>query len=86
MPETDKSGASPVSLKKAGDAEMHRWHRLSQTISAKLLVLLIGALVAMEHYGTAITLAALNLFTLRALLPLKEWLDRKGSKSDLGDG
>ncbi len=47
MPETDKSGASPVSsLKKAGDAEMRRWHRLSQTISAKLLVLLIGSLLA----------------------------------------
>jgi putative Mg2+ transporter-C (MgtC) family protein len=46
---------------------------------------IIGALVATEHYGTAIALAALNLFTLRALLPLKEWLDRKGSSSDLGD-
>ncbi len=35
----------------------------------------IGAAVAMDHYGTAITLALLNLFTLRALLPLKKWLD-----------
>ncbi len=37
----------------------------------------IGAAVAMDHYGIAITLALLNLFTLRALLPLKRWLDRK---------
>ena len=36
----------------------------------------IGAAVAMDHYGTAVTLALLNLFTLRALLPLKKWLDR----------
>src|SRR5579863_8896560 len=32
----------------------------------------IGAAVAMNHYGTAVTLALLNLFTLRALLPLKK--------------
>jgi putative Mg2+ transporter-C (MgtC) family protein len=37
----------------------------------------IGAAVAMNHYGIAITLSVLNLFTLRALLPLKKWLDRK---------
>ncbi len=37
----------------------------------------IGAAVAMNHYGIAVTLAVLNLFTLRALLPLKRWLDRK---------
>ena len=37
----------------------------------------IGAAVAMNHYGIAVTLALLNLFTLRALLPLKNWLDRK---------
>ena len=37
----------------------------------------IGAAVAMDHYGTAVTLALLNLFTLAALLPLKKWLDRK---------
>ena len=36
----------------------------------------IGAAVAMDHYGIAITLALLNLFTLRALLPLKRRLDR----------
>ncbi len=36
----------------------------------------IGAAVAMDHYGIAITLSLLNLFTLRALLPLKKWLDR----------
>jgi putative Mg2+ transporter-C (MgtC) family protein len=38
----------------------------------------IGAAVAMNHYGTAITLAALNVLTLRALLPLKKWLDSHG--------
>jgi putative Mg2+ transporter-C (MgtC) family protein len=37
----------------------------------------IGAAVAMNRYGIAITLAVLNLFTLRTLLPLKKWLDRK---------
>lgn len=37
----------------------------------------IGAAVAMNHYGIAVTLALLNLFTLRGLLPLKKRLDRK---------
>ena len=44
----------------------------------------IGASVAMQHYGIAITLSLLNLFTLRALLPLKNWIDQKrpnGKKS-----
>jgi putative Mg2+ transporter-C (MgtC) family protein len=36
----------------------------------------IGAAVAMNHYGIAVTLALFNLFTLRALLPLKKWLGR----------
>ncbi len=40
----------------------------------------IGAAVAMNHYGIAITLAFLNLFTLRALMPLKKWLDREDDK------
>ncbi|GAC1431785.1 MAG: MgtC/SapB family protein [Burkholderiaceae bacterium] len=39
----------------------------------------IGSAVAMDHYGIAVTLAVLNLFTLRALMPLKRWLDEKGS-------
>lgn len=44
----------------------------------------IGAAVAMDHYGIAVTLSVLNLFTLRALLPLKNWLDRdlKGLSSN----
>ncbi|MBV9303742.1 MAG: MgtC/SapB family protein [Acidobacteriaceae bacterium] len=42
----------------------------------------IGAAVAMNHYGIAVTLALLNLFTLRALLPLKRWLDRRSSQID----
>lgn len=42
----------------------------------------IGAAVAMNHYGIAITLALLNLFTLRALLPLKRWLDRNINASN----
>lgn len=37
----------------------------------------IGASVAMGHYEVAVILSALNLFTLRALLPLKNWIDRK---------
>ena len=37
----------------------------------------IGASVAMEHYSIAIILAALNLFTLRALLPIKNWIDHR---------
>jgi putative Mg2+ transporter-C (MgtC) family protein len=37
----------------------------------------IGASVAMEHYGIATFLALLNLFTLRALLPLKNWISKK---------
>jgi putative Mg2+ transporter-C (MgtC) family protein len=37
----------------------------------------IGASVAMGHYGIAVALALLNLFTLRALLPIKQWIDRK---------
>jgi putative Mg2+ transporter-C (MgtC) family protein len=37
---------------------------------------IIGAAVAMNQYAIAITLALLNLFTLRALLPLKRRLDR----------
>jgi putative Mg2+ transporter-C (MgtC) family protein len=37
----------------------------------------IGASVAMDHYGIATALAILNFFTLRALLPVKQWIDRK---------
>ncbi|MBV9767344.1 MAG: MgtC/SapB family protein [Acidobacteriaceae bacterium] len=36
----------------------------------------IGAAVALDHFGVAVTLSLLNLLTLRALLPLKNWLDR----------
>jgi putative Mg2+ transporter-C (MgtC) family protein len=37
----------------------------------------IGASVAMEHYGIAMLLALLNLFTLHALLPLRSWIEKK---------
>jgi len=37
----------------------------------------IGASVAMGHYEIALLLSALNLFTLRALLPLKAWIDKR---------
>ena len=37
----------------------------------------IGSAVAMDHYGIAVTLAVLNLLTLRLLLPLKRWLGGK---------
>lgn len=39
----------------------------------------IGAAVAMNHYDIAIALSLLNLFTLRALLPIKIWLDNRKS-------
>jgi putative Mg2+ transporter-C (MgtC) family protein len=42
----------------------------------------IGASVAMGHYGIAIALALLNLFTLRALLPIKQWIDKKSGPKD----
>ena len=41
----------------------------------------IGASVAMDHYEIAILLSALNLFTLRALLPLKAWIDKKSEST-----
>jgi putative Mg2+ transporter-C (MgtC) family protein len=37
----------------------------------------IGASVAMGRYEIAVLLAALNLFTLRALLPIKLWIDQR---------
>ena len=46
----------------------------------------IGASVAMGHYGIAVTLALLNLFTLRALLPIKQWIDRKSGPKGLAPG
>ncbi len=42
---------------------------------------IIGAAVAMNHYGVAVTLAFLNLLTLRGLLPLKRWIDRKAKEA-----
>lgn len=39
----------------------------------------IGASVAMAHYEIAMILALLNLFTLHALLPLKNWIDKQGT-------
>ncbi len=41
----------------------------------------IGASVAMGRYEIAILLSALNLFTLRALLPLKAWIDKKNEST-----
>jgi putative Mg2+ transporter-C (MgtC) family protein len=41
----------------------------------------IGAAIAMNHYGIAVTLTLLNVFTLRALLPLKNWIDRKADSA-----
>lgn len=42
----------------------------------------IGAAIAMGHYGIAVALALMNLFTLRALLPIKQWIDRKHGPHD----
>jgi putative Mg2+ transporter-C (MgtC) family protein len=44
----------------------------------------IGAAVAMQHYEIAIVLAALNLITLRALLPLKNLVDRRRKQEGEG--
>jgi putative Mg2+ transporter-C (MgtC) family protein len=41
----------------------------------------IGASVAMNRYSIAIILTALNLIALRALLPLKNRLDRKSNRT-----
>ncbi len=38
----------------------------------------IGASVALEHYGIAIALALMNLFAMRALLPIKNRLAKRG--------
>src|SRR6476646_3251708 len=43
---------------------------------------IIGAAVAMGHIQVAVILAALNLFTLRALLPIKKRIDGRGEKSE----
>ncbi|MGD0438822.1 MAG: MgtC/SapB family protein [Bryobacteraceae bacterium] len=43
----------------------------------------IGASVAMGRYEIAVILAALNLFTLRALLPIKNRIDRSRDAADL---
>ncbi len=37
----------------------------------------IGAAVAMNRFGVAVVLSAINLFTLRALLPIKRKVDRE---------
>ena len=37
----------------------------------------IGAAVAMNKYSIAILLTILNIFTMRGLLPLKRWLDKR---------
>jgi putative Mg2+ transporter-C (MgtC) family protein len=42
----------------------------------------IGAAVAMGHTEIAILLSALNLFTLRALLPVKNWIDRRSNPGE----
>ncbi len=41
----------------------------------------IGAAVAMGRYDIGIVLALLNLLTLRALEPVKQWLDRRSLQS-----
>lgn len=46
----------------------------------------IGASVALGHYEIALLLALLNLFTLRALLPVKQWIDGKADRARGLDG
>jgi len=45
----------------------------------------IGASVAMGRYEIALVLALLNLFTLRAFLPLKQRIDQRRDGRDEGD-
>lgn len=45
---------------------------------------IIGAAVGMEHYAIAVTLSLLNLLTLHALLPLKEWIEKRNHPSQCG--
>ncbi len=45
----------------------------------------IGAAIAMDRYEVAILLALLNLVTLRALLPLKQRLDKSSRTEGHGD-
>ncbi len=74
MPETDKLGATTTSAKRSGDpnpnVEMRRWQRLSQTVSAKLLLLLIGSLVsifgALGFVNIRLHRQHLEAFTLQA--------------------
>ncbi len=42
----------------------------------------IGGAVAMQRYEIAVLLSVLNLFTLRALLPLKQKLDQEEGKAN----
>ena len=42
----------------------------------------IGASVAMGRYGIAVALTLFTLFTLRALFPIKRWIDAKRGIAD----
>lgn len=44
----------------------------------------IGAAVAVGRVDIAVVLTVLNLFTLKALMPIKNWLDRKRSDFESG--
>jgi putative Mg2+ transporter-C (MgtC) family protein len=46
----------------------------------------IGAAVAMNRYGIAVALALLNLFTLRAMLPIKNWINRENGSTNVAPG
>jgi putative Mg2+ transporter-C (MgtC) family protein len=45
----------------------------------------IGAAVAMGRYEVAVVLAILNVFTMRALVPLKKYLDKGAGEQDGSD-
>jgi len=48
------------------------------TAASVLSAAALGASVAMGRFGMAVSLTILNLVALRALMPIKERLDRKG--------
>jgi putative Mg2+ transporter-C (MgtC) family protein len=52
------------------------------TAASVLSAAAIGAAVAMNRFGIALSLTVLNLLALRALMPLKNKLDREPGRLD----
>ncbi len=52
------------------------------TAASVLSAAAIGAAVAMDRFGIGVSLTVLNLVALRALVPIKNKLDRTGGRQD----